>query len=615
MSISIRTNTSGIIAQSSLTNSTNKLNQTIERMSTGAKLNHASDNAANYSISTNLTTRINAYQVAEDNVNMGLDMVQTASSTLSKMSDLTSHLRALATQAQNGTYGTQSLNALSKEANSIVEELNRLQSTAEYNGIKLFTENSSSTITQSAVSPISTFLNDISVCANDVAVLSDESPNFVQPVTHRNTDKMIALSSVSGSTSLTSGTYSISTKEELVKFSTMCTDGKVGANTEFVLANDIDLSGVSWSPAESFSGTFDGNGYSISNLSCKVDHAFSGFISQLSGTVKNLNFQNLTSIADNGYAGGISVFLLDGSVIDNCLVSGNINGAAAGGIACATQDATVNIKNTSFSGKVTGENLASGIISDLQNSNLKISGCSAIGQIKTTRGYVSGLVSAIEQNGELSISNSYSACDLVSTSADTKFGAILADGSDAKKVTASNCYYDNTKKGQTTGMNGVTDNTKGVTTAELIKLIQSGVLPSSDLAQAKSNVVDKFLTLQVGVGAAGSSQIELSFEGIDLSALNGIDLSDDSVFETLDDILSKINKQQTNLGAIENRLMSALDEISTQYENLVSTRSTLKDADMGELSSEYIKMQILQNASATLLSTANQTPALALQLL
>ena len=61
--------------------------------------------------------------------------------------------------------------------------------------------------------------------------------------------------------------------------------------------------------------------------------------------------------------------------------------------------------------------------------------------------------------------------------------------------------------------------------------------------------------------------------------------------------------------------MSALDEISTQYENLVSSRSTLRDADIADVSSEYIKMQILQNASATLLATANQSPALALQLL
>ena len=80
-------------------------------------------------------------------------------------------------------------------------------------------------------------------------------------------------------------------------------------------------------------------------------------------------------------------------------------------------------------------------------------------------------------------------------------------------------------------------------------------------------------------------------------------------------MLSIVNAKQTEFGAVQNRLESALDEISIHYENLVSSRSTLRDADIAEVSSEYIREQILQQASATLLATANQTPAIALQLL
>ena len=169
MSLTIKTNISSLITQGSLTNSTNKLNQAIERMSTGYKLNHAKDNAANYSISTNMSTKINAYQVAEDNTSMGLDLVQTASSTLEQVGDLTTHLRALATQANNGTYGTQSIEALTKEANSIVAEINRLQTTAEYNGIKLFTSETDSQSTD-AVNSVSTAST---VAVNSVAAVSN----------------------------------------------------------------------------------------------------------------------------------------------------------------------------------------------------------------------------------------------------------------------------------------------------------------------------------------------------------------------------------------------------------------------------------------------------------
>ena len=64
-----------------------------------------------------------------------------------------------------------------------------------------------------------------------------------------------------------------------------------------------------------------------------------------------------------------------------------------------------------------------------------------------------------------------------------------------------------------------------------------------------------------------------------------------------------------------NRLESALESISVNIENLTSSLSTIRDADIAEISSTYIQQQILQQAAATLMSTANQSPAIALQLI
>ena len=80
-------------------------------------------------------------------------------------------------------------------------------------------------------------------------------------------------------------------------------------------------------------------------------------------------------------------------------------------------------------------------------------------------------------------------------------------------------------------------------------------------------------------------------------------------------MLEKLSARQVELGSAQNRLMSALDEITVQRENLISSRSTLRDADIADISSEYIRQQILQQASATLLSTANQSAGFALQLI
>ena len=103
--LSINTNLSSLIAQTSLSKSTNSLNQAIERMTTGYKINHAKDNAANYSIATNLSSKISSYEVASDNCAMGMDLVTTASDTISLMQGYGDRLRALAIQARNGTYG------------------------------------------------------------------------------------------------------------------------------------------------------------------------------------------------------------------------------------------------------------------------------------------------------------------------------------------------------------------------------------------------------------------------------------------------------------------------------------------------------------------------------
>ena len=90
MSLRIYTNTQSMLVQKNMTKSTNALNTAIERMTTGFKINHASDNAANYSISTDMSSKLSSYGVAQENVNMGIDMVSTASSSLETISDLTS---------------------------------------------------------------------------------------------------------------------------------------------------------------------------------------------------------------------------------------------------------------------------------------------------------------------------------------------------------------------------------------------------------------------------------------------------------------------------------------------------------------------------------------------
>ena len=83
----------------------------------------------------------------------------------------------------------------------------------------------------------------------------------------------------------------------------------------------------------------------------------------------------------------------------------------------------------------------------------------------------------------------------------------------------------------------------------------------------------------------------------------------------LDKAIATITERTTLLGATQNRLESASDALQVQSDNLTSSLSTVRDADVASESSAYISAQILQSASASLLSTANQTPSIALNLI
>ena len=137
MALTINTNISSIITQRSLNNATNSLNQAIERMTTGYKINSASDDAAGYSIAEQWTTQISSLDVAADNAAIGSDLLTAAEQSYSLLSDHLQRIRDLTEQAANGTYASSSLKAIHAEIYTRLSEINRVASNAEFNGIKL----------------------------------------------------------------------------------------------------------------------------------------------------------------------------------------------------------------------------------------------------------------------------------------------------------------------------------------------------------------------------------------------------------------------------------------------------------------------------------------------
>jgi flagellin-like hook-associated protein FlgL len=136
-----------------------------------------------------------------------------------------------------------------------------------------------------------------------------------------------------------------------------------------------------------------------------------------------------------------------------------------------------------------------------------------------------------------------------------------------------------------------------------------------NMENVSANLFENNLNMQVGVDGDENSSLNLSTSFF----INDFDkfknITSDDYFTTIDNFLNLVSQKQVQFGAMQNRLESALDEIEIQSSNLISSRSTIRDADMAEISSTYIQQQILQQAAATLMSTANQSPAIALQLI
>ena len=137
MALTINTNISSIIAQRSLNNATTSLNTSIERMSTGYKINHAKDNAAGYSIASQWETQLGSLDVAADNAATGSDLLTSAEQSYGLLSDHLQRIRDLTEQAANGTYASASLKAIQAEIVARLDEVTRVASNAEFNGIKL----------------------------------------------------------------------------------------------------------------------------------------------------------------------------------------------------------------------------------------------------------------------------------------------------------------------------------------------------------------------------------------------------------------------------------------------------------------------------------------------
>ncbi|MEN4870723.1 flagellin [Kosakonia cowanii] len=133
----INTNTLSLMTQNNLTKSQSSLGTSIERLSSGLRINSAKDDAAGQAIANRFTSNINGLTVAARNANDGISLAQTAEGALSEVNNNLQRIRDLTVQAQNSSNSASDIDSIQAEVNQRMEEINRVTTQTDFNGIKV----------------------------------------------------------------------------------------------------------------------------------------------------------------------------------------------------------------------------------------------------------------------------------------------------------------------------------------------------------------------------------------------------------------------------------------------------------------------------------------------
>ena len=133
----INTNTAATLTANALTKNERAMSQTMERLSTGSRINSASDDAAGLAISSKMTSQINGLNMAVRNANDGISMVQTADGALVEVSNMLQRMRELAVQAASDTNTATDRDSLDLEFEALTDEIDRIGETTQFNGTLL----------------------------------------------------------------------------------------------------------------------------------------------------------------------------------------------------------------------------------------------------------------------------------------------------------------------------------------------------------------------------------------------------------------------------------------------------------------------------------------------
>jgi flagellin len=572
MAMVINTNIMSLTSQRSLMNSQSALSTSMERLSTGLRINSAKDDAAGLGIADRMSTQIRGLNQAMRNANDGISLSQTAEGALSESNNILQRMRELAIQSANDINDADARANLQKEVAQLQEELTRIAETTTFNGRSVLD------------GTLGTFSLQVGSQANETIDVNFGSQSFKAEDLGGNAGGDVVgtasdndlLTELQAITQADAGTTMTVNSQAVGDLSGAA---NLGEALDTINSN---VSGVE------FSAFVEG----VGTASAAATGIYRGANLQLDVTLSDGTTQSIV-VTDTGSMQEVADKINE---LGEGVVSASLNddGALVLRSDDANDIAVANGANAGLAAAYEGQLSINITDSDVESVDIDF------GATLTTGGVEGGIglnerTSSDVTGIAMTTANNLVEGDLILNG--VEIGAVTNEATGANLAAAINALSDEHGVVATTDGAGVltlnsVDGTEvsieyGENAAATI-LTDTGLLETNSSETSGSSVADIDISTEAGAQAA---------------------------IATIDAALQTITNTRGDMGAVQNRLESTIANLSSVSENVSAARSRIQDADFAAETANLTRTQILQQAGVAMLSQANSQPQMVLSLL
>lgn len=632
MALTVGTNIASLNTQRNLNQSSNALATSMQRLSTGSRINGAKDDAAGLQISNRMTSQINGLNVAVRNANDGISIAQTAEGSLQQTTNILQRMRDLALQSANGGNGSNERKALNDEVVQLKSELDRIATTTRFGSKALFdggfaenvqvgananetisvaigsfrttamgttasrdataasliATNAPTSLTIGSTFTASTAVGSAAPASLDfnnatapVAASLTGTVDVTGSVTINNTNETFAIASgpgVSSSTTITVAQAAYTTPADLrdavqAGLATANLDGTIEA---FVDGNTVGLREINGTTGNNITLTAGAGAAAIFGTTTESTNANAGAANTAAQTFNvNLGTGAQAITLDQDYANSDALVAAIQGQIDGGDLNGRVTVSHASGVLSLTQTGTLAGESLTVSGAGT---------TPLFGTPVETSG------VQAGNGQFSIAVAGLNSGNAVTISmtdGNYTTLESLADNINQKLAGSALKGEVRATVNEGKLEFVSSDKGAS----------RTITLTEV----------SGDTGLTNLGFLNNATATGVNAGAQSSKSVEL----IDISSVTG---AQDAI-ATIDAALAEVDTTRASLGAVQNRFESTISNLQNVAENTSASRGRIMDTDFASETANLSKNQILQQAGTAILAQAKQLPQAVLSLL